>query len=386
MIFDPKILVGCMRIDTSFNPQLIPKIQFLVSCNRFEVNLQTHFYPDTAPPPLLKKYQFCPGSTSSETSIMVILSNANFFWSLKGHKDFSIYAKMIFSVKCLDNAFLSVLNFIEDMAIESYFNVKSDSTTDINVIVNKMTVNFGPSILQTMMSSITHWQTEIKNMFGQNDKETEPRKYILTKFTIVNRTNLVISFGQSETQENISLKPQEFTGYSFLSDYFQQKLTFYLERSGQVYESEPVLINFDGNHPEYSPEQTNTSTAVQSANSTPAEYMEHVRIGNIYLIVKIRKLSSTQMLIFLKGQIEIVSMVNDIFRMQFRVFDSSSNNSEVTSDFKASSMQKLTILECVDDETNISLRFRFDEGRSRSWTGDIPLKSNKSLPWFVKGK
>lgn len=386
LIFDPKILVGCMRIDTSFNPQLIPKIQFLVSCNRFEVNLQTHFYPDTAPPPLLKKYQYCSGSTSSETSIMVILSNANFFWSLKGQKDFTIHAKMIFSVKCLDNAFLSVLNFIEDMAIESYFNLKSDSTADINVIANKMTVNFGPSIFQTIMSSITHWQTELKNMFGPRDQENEPRKYILTKFTVVNRTNVVVSFGQSDTQESISLKPQEFTGYSFLSDYFKQKLTFYLERGGQIYESEPVLINFDSNHPDYSLEQKNTSAAVQSTNATPTETLKHVRIGGTYLIVKIRKLSSTQMLIFLKGQIEIVSMVNDLFRMQFRVSDKSLKNSEVTSDFKVSAMQKLTIMECVDDDTNISLRFRFDESRSRSWTGDIPLKSNKSLPWFVKGK
>lgn len=291
-----------MRIDTSFNPQLIPNIQLLISCNRFEVNLQTHLYTDTVPPPLLKKYTFVPGSFSSETAITVVLSNAKFFWSLKAQKDLSIHANIIFSVKCLDNAFLSTLNFIEDMAIESYSNIKSDSTTDINVIANKMNINFGPSIIQTMMSSINHWQTELKNVFSQDDNEIPTRKYVLTKFTIVNRTNVVVSLGQSGTQESITLQPQEFTGYSFLSDCFEQKLTFSLTRNEQVLDSDPVPINFDGDNSEYSNEKSSPSATVQPSSSTTSEYLQHVKIGDIYLIVKFRKLSSTQILIFLKGQ------------------------------------------------------------------------------------
>lgn len=371
-----------MRIDTSFSPQLIPIIQFLVSCNRFEVNLQTFVYPDTIPPPLLKKYRFSPASSSTETSISIVLSNSNFFFSMKTHLDFSIHAKTIFSVKCLDNSFLSVLTFIEDMAIESYANVKSDSTTDINVIANKMTINLGPSIIQTLLSSINHWQTELKHRFDQSESETITRKYVLTKFTIVNRTNTDISFGQSKTHEVISLKPQEFTGYSFLTDCLQQNFIFYIKRNDIVYESGPVPINFDG--------QCGGSSDIQNPPPVTAQHtterLEHVRIGDTYLIVKIRKLSSTQIVVFLKGQIEIVSMVNDLFRMQFRALNNVSKSMEVTSDFKVTSTQKLTIMENVSGDSNISLRFRFDESKTKSWTGDIPLKSNKSLPWFVKGE
>lgn len=371
-----------MRIDTRFNPKLIPNIQFLVSCNRFEVNLQNHYYPDTTPPPLLKKYQLNHSSTSTETFVTLVLSNSHIFWSLKDLKDYNIHANLILSVKCLDNAFLSVLNFIDDMAIESYINVKTDCTTDVNVIANKMNINVGPSIIQTLMASVNHWQTELKNIFPEEDREMQPRKYMLTKFTIVNRTNVAISFGQSGTQENISLQPQELTGYSFLSDYFHQKLTFYMTSNDQIYESEPVPINFDGKHSENSPVKNSPPT---TTNTSTTEHLEYVQIGENYLIVKFRKLSSTQILIFLKGQVEIVSMVDDSFRMQLKVVDDVTNSSDVTSEFKASSMQKLTIMESVNNETNISLRFKFDESKSRSWTGDIPLRSNKSLPWFVKG-
>lgn len=384
-LFDPKILVGCMRIDTSFNPSLIPIIQFLVSCNRFEVNLQNYNYPNSQPPPLLKKYKLTSNSSTTETLVTAVISNANFFWSLKAQKDCSIYSNVIVSVKCLDNAFMSVLNFIEDMPIESYLNFKSDSEIDVNVIANKIGINIGPSIIQTLMTAANHWQSELKTIQSQH-QEVSTRKYTLTKFTIVNRTNINISFGQSSTYEKIILQPQEFVGYSFLSDYFHQQLTFYISNENNIYESEPVSINFEGKHSEDSPQKVNTSSAQQSTTTQNNEYLQYVKIGETYLIVKIRKLSSTQMIIFLKGQLEIVSMVNDVFKMQLKVVDNKTNNSEIKSDFRCSAMQKMTVFEKIFAKTNVSLRFKFDESKSRNWTGDIPLKSNKSLPWFVKGK
>ncbi|TMW41129.1 hypothetical protein DOY81_013790, partial [Sarcophaga bullata] len=68
----PKVLVGCMRVDTTFQSNCVPKIEILLSCNLIKVKLLNQPDENADLPPLLKKFRLA--TTTPISQVFVIFS------------------------------------------------------------------------------------------------------------------------------------------------------------------------------------------------------------------------------------------------------------------------------------------------------------------------
>ncbi|XP_037953413.1 vacuolar protein sorting-associated protein 13B isoform X2 [Teleopsis dalmanni] len=359
-LLHPKVLVGCMRIDTSFQSACVPKVQLLVSCNLFCIQLKNQPQETGELPIFLKKYQLNNSIEISQTFLVLNLKNMSFHTIFHSLNNYALDSSLICSIEYLDYGFLNMLYFLEETTIQSYIRFKNSEQSNIcaNFVFDKLRFNIGPSFIHTILSSKQHWQ----DLLDQNPKRI--RNTFLPKCIVVNRTHSCLSFGQTDTTERIKLQPKECHLYSFRSEYLNQELTFFIcdddTQMIQASQSIPITLKLDGNSIKYP-----------------------IRIGDKCIFVKQRKLSATQVFLLIKGQIEMISMIPNKLRLEFRKEGVNYENIQ-PKEYIIDENGRSSFFRNVRRNSNINIRLKFSESNSKKRSGDIPLRPNKGLPWLVK--
>jgi len=281
-----------MRIDTTFHPGLVPKLQLLLCCQDIEVNFLNMPDASNVLPLQLKKYDLKVITELTQTFLTVHVDNLQIHSNIYTRKNYSVETNFRSRIKCLDYGFFNMVDILEPMTLHSYlrFN-KMKRLLNANLMVDKLRINCGPWVIHTLLCSKQHWQEVMKQNKVVNT--------LMPRLVIVNRMQLPITFGQTGTNERISAKPQELCLYYFCSDYHSQELTFCRQNPEtnklEVSESVHIALKFDEDI-----------------------RVRHVRIGNGCMTIKQGKLSATQVYVLVKGQIELLNMAPFKLLTEFR--------------------------------------------------------------------
>uniref|UniRef100_A0A0K8W1C6 Vacuolar protein sorting-associated protein 13B n=1 Tax=Bactrocera latifrons TaxID=174628 RepID=A0A0K8W1C6_BACLA len=359
-ILHPKVLVGCMRVDTAFQSECVPKLQVLLSCSSLQVKLFNQVSDEYKLPPALAEYTLAPTKQISQAFLTVLLEKLSIHAAFNSPEIYSIDSRLTLNVKCLDYGFLNMLSVLEDAKLQSYVTVNQKKRLlNINAVLEKFRINIGPSILHTLLSSKAHWQ-ELFKAHSPGDCHV-----LLPKCIVVNRMQALVSFGQTGTTERIQLQPLECSLYSFGSDGNSQELTFFVAdnetRITDASQSVAIPFKFDGER-----------------------LLRSIRIGDKCLIIELQKLSAAQVVVLLKGQIELVSMVPQEMRVELRFDESKEAEEKRPLEYLVKSEGYSSFYAAVQRTSNVFMRLKMVMPKVKGRTGDIPLRPNKKLPWLVK--
>lgn len=329
-ILHPKVLVGCMRIDTAFQSECVPRVELLVTINSIILSFLNQPDENVQLPSLLKKFKLARTTQISQAFMILFINRMNLFLVLNSLKKFSVTSEMSFYIKCIDYGFLNMVYLLEECRLQNYFNLnKKRNSLTYSMTLSKICVNFGPSILHTLLSAKHHWQDLLKsNKFG--------KAAFIPKCIVVNRTHGILSFGQTGTTERIPLKPRECYMYSFRSDFFNQELTFFLpDDLSQIIEASPPV-----------------PITIQLEDAT---HLQYIRLGNKCLVIKSRRLSATQIYVLVKGQVEIFSMVKYDFNFEISA-DGTMYGEKRPGEYAVGKRSRATFFRSVQQNSVIAMR------------------------------
>ncbi|KAH8383835.1 hypothetical protein KR009_010773 [Drosophila setifemur] len=357
-ILHPKVLVGCMRIDTVFKAEMVPKLQLLLYCQDIELNFVNQPESSGELPSILKEYKLKPTPKINQTFLTVHMEDLQIHSAIYSKNDFSFQTEMRTRVKCLDYGFLNMLDIVEPMKFTSYVRLTNcpRASVEANFLVDKLRLNCGPYVIHTLLSSKNHWQEVLQ--------QREKRHSLMPKCLVINRMQTPLSFGQTGTVEKIPVAPGEVQLYHFRSCYQGQELTFFVINP-ETYQAE-------------------ASDSLHIALKFEEEQkVQHLRIGSCCITLKMGKLSATQIYILVRGQIEVVSMVPyeliTEFRLEGKVYDENTPQ-----DHRLPSKERASYYQMIMGKADVNMRLKLSAGRGKGRTGDIPLKNNNNLPWLVK--
>ncbi|KAL9894530.1 vacuolar protein sorting 13B [Glossina fuscipes fuscipes] len=361
-ILNPKVLVGCMRIDTIFQSQDIPKLQLMVSCNQVYIKFLNQPDENGDLPPPLKKYRLTKTTVKSQAFVFVMLSNLTFHYVFYTRGHYNLDLELNGNIKCLDYGYLNLIPLLEDATFKCYLHADIMKNIFIgNILCDRLRFNVGPSTLHALLTSKTHWE----ELLDTDNKRI--RHALIPRCVVANRTMQAIVFGQTGTKERVQLNVKECYLYSFDSDFYKQELTFYITDEGTtlVETSQSVHIPF---------------------KMDEDNVIYNLRMGNKCLVLKLRKLSGLQVLLMIKGQVELISMVPYRLRVEFRRDDNSKSHAENKSirEYEIDKYDRKSFYMSVNQKSEISIRLKIIKEGVNAYTGEIPLRINKKLPWLVK--
>lgn len=331
-ILHPKVLVGCMRVDTTFQSNCVPKVQLLLSWNSFKVKLLNQPEESDVLPPLLKRFHLTKTTHISQCFLEFTMKNLNFHSTFYNKEKYNFNLALKVDMKCLDYGFLNMIALMEEATIQSYLEIdKKKNSFCVNFVIDRLQFNIGPAIVHTLLSSKTHWS----ECLDLDDRRV--RHALIPKCIVVNRIMTCLAFGQSGTHERIQLQPKECYLYSFRSDYHNQELTFFIS------------------------DEENNTVDTSSSLHIPLKFVgEHVlkylRIGQKIITVKLQKLSTSQIFILIKGQIELVSMVPHNLRLEFRAENKMDEVGNKTLEYFIEKHGRNSFYHSVDRNSNIAMR------------------------------
>uniref|UniRef100_A0A1A9WB28 VPS13_C domain-containing protein n=1 Tax=Glossina brevipalpis TaxID=37001 RepID=A0A1A9WB28_9MUSC len=360
-VLNPKVLVACMRIDTTFQSEDIPKLQLMISCNQVYIKFLNQPDENGDLPSPLKKFRLTKTTVKSQAFAFLMLSNLTIHYVLYEKERYNIDIELNGNIKCLDYGYLNLIPLLEDVTFKCYLQADIKKSIFIgNILCDRLRFNLGPSTIHSILTSKMHWE----ELLDTDNKRV--RHALIPRCVIANRTMQSIVFGQTGTKERIQLNIKECYLYSFDSDFYKQELTFYIndEKTTIVETSQSVHIPFKM-------EEDNI--------------VHNLRMGNKCLVLKLRKLSGLQILLLIKGQVELISMVPYKLRVEFRrdEFKSQAENKSI-GEYEIEKYDRKSFYMSANQKSDISIRLKILKEGINSYTGEIPLRINKKLPWLVK--
>lgn len=320
----PKALVACMRVDSCFNPNLVPNIQTVVNVAQIQLNLinQIDRVGKSKNPEILQNYKIIDDASPMQTFLVSNFKNIKVHSSVYSDMGVSLQTSFNFSSDVLDYTYLDMQSFVEPFSLESYLDFGSTNVINSNVITSEVKVRYGPTIGHTLAVSEQIWKQILS--------PEVPEKVIVTRYVVCNDTLTPIHFGQDKTDEKIQLKDKECCLYAFRSDKLEQTLQFSI--------------------------QNNTAGSLQIGNDS-INYLK-CYTDNL-LIVKNEKISTSQKKLTLKGQIEFLNMTMQSFGVSFKSSRSVHIESEddFLVDFELGSKMNKSVLSICDATLNQSIKY-----------------------------
>lgn len=351
-----RALAACLRIDSYFNPTIVPNLQ--AALNIGTIHVAFYNYVDarsynTLPPPL---QNYTLDSPVPETQCYLIWEHKKAIIVLNRWADAAVMVDIggTTSVRVLDYGLLNMHEVLDPL--EGKVQLSIADTIDLSVTCNPFSLKFGPAISHTLAVSAHLWTIA----FDSENKNV----VVLMRYVVANDSNISIRFGQSGTDDNIVLQSRQCHFYSW-RNVNNQTLRVALEDNGWTW-SQPFPVNKNG---------------IQMI-----DFGNNVSKGAT-IFVNVTSLSATQKLITFSGQLVISNQMVDNFEMKLVKYEITAETTIIPSKdvhlIKGKSKPPSIVLE---NSKLMAMRLRFSSLANLSWTGDIPLQPNTkcSQPWLVK--
>ncbi|XP_071652871.1 intermembrane lipid transfer protein VPS13B isoform X2 [Temnothorax longispinosus] len=354
-IVSARALAACLRIDSYFNPLLIPNIQIALNIGVLHVSLYNHI--DTSVynnlPPPLDKYTLNGKIPEIQCFMSVEQKGAVLVFNKWIDDSILLDIGGSLSVHVLDYSHLTMQEVLD--ALEGRFQLSLSEKIDASLTCNPFTLKLGPAITHTLAVSTHLWLASFD--------EEEKNVIVLTRYVIANDSNISIRFGQSGTGDSILLESRQCNFYSW-RQIGNQMIRISIEENAWVW-SRSFPVNKDG------------IQVIEFNNSM---------IGTA-VFVNVTSLSATQKLVTFSGQLVISNQLMDNFEMRLVKYEEEVG-SKVTVSKEVYSIPGKSFPSSIMLENNkkMAMRLRFTNLTHLSWTGDIPLQPNIKWgqPWLVK--
>lgn len=363
---NPRTIIGSIRIDSLFSARNIPIIQTSLRCSRLSLSIWNNVtMAKHQTPELLERFTLKVEEHVRMTQQFCIINFGEINACLALHEDmeWKLYNELNVGVDVFDSSYLTTVPFIDRVSIKSYFECNGNKSTNICcVTIDKLRLHYGPTIGCALATASLIWQNILK------DSEERNRLPILTRFVVCNVTSTAIKFGQDQTDEQIWLQPNECFYYAFRKETSPQKI-----RIGVKLEENIVDVN-----------EAIALMAEQKVRSFA------VAEGK-FLLIEVRRISTTQKQIIIKGQIELFNMTQSSFQVHFKSRNQKSTDEEGGNDETNQSGILLaantngSFLGACSEVRNGSIRLQLNGNLANGWSGEIPLtKLTSVVPWLVK--
>ena len=203
-----KALIACLRIDSYFNPRIVPNVQMAVNIRAIHISFYNHLDPEfyeTLPSPL-EKYKL--NGMIPETQCFGMLEHKDATFLFSQWQDGAHLANVAgsLSLHVLDYGLLMLQEILDSARIKIQYS--SSDNADLSLTSDSFVVKLSPSTFHTVALAAHLWH----NILDQENKGTI---VLTTRYVIANDTNIPIRFGQSGTDDNILLESRQCHFYSW---------------------------------------------------------------------------------------------------------------------------------------------------------------------------
>lgn len=353
-----RALAACLRIDSYFNPKIVPNLQ--AALNIGIIHVAFYNYIDSGSynnlPPPLQNYTL--DSQIPETQCYLTCEHKKAIVVLNRWADGAVMVDIggVVSIRVLDYGLLHMHEVLD--TLEGKVQISITDSVELSVICNPFSLKFGPAISHTLAVSAHLWATA----FDSENKNV----VVLTRYVVANDSNIPIRISQSGTDDQIMLQSRQCHFYSW-RNFNNQTLRVAVEDGGWTW-SQPFAVN---------------KNEIQVINFGTHASKE------ITIFVRVTSLSATQKLITFSGQLIITNQLVDNFEMKLVRYEVNTETTVIPSKdvhIIRGKCQPSSIV--LENSKHMAMRLRFSSLTNLSWTGDIPLQPNTkcSQPWLVKGK
>lgn len=207
-LISTRALVACLKIDSYFNPTIIPNIQASLNIGSILVSIYNNIEPnyyEKLPAPL-DIYQMNGTIPDSQCFALVEHKNTNCV--------FNKWQNDALSLKVSGDLCVSVIDY-GTLMLEPVLNVYKEKTqllissiADLSVNCDFLRFNVNPAICHTLSTSTHMWLNTFK-------EEKVDNIMLLSRYIVANNTNVPLRFGQSGTEDNIILESRKCHFYSW---------------------------------------------------------------------------------------------------------------------------------------------------------------------------
>lgn len=246
-----------------------------------------------------------------------------------------------------------MIPLIDTVTIGNYIEVNNTDGADVfHLSADRLSIRYGPTVGNAIVTAKNVW------------KPIETQKPLLTRYVLCNAMSVPIEFEQQLPSEMYSapseLQPNECYYYAFLSPKGPQRLNISV-KSEQNRVTCPMPLNDD-----------------DKLKTLPIG-------GNKVLLVTTKKLSTTQKQIIVKGQIELMNMTNEPFRVQY-VDQKPIEDGDLTRPNVISlcANGNGSFFESCDSENQAHIRLQLANEYGCGWSGKVPLSEPTTVLHLVK--
>lgn len=347
----PKILIACMKVDSYFNASLIANCNIYLHVNQLEVNVLNQLVAEEFTlPKVLANYKG-PSNVLPLNQHVGQMRVDNCRLGANIYDDLNLDVQWEFGIEMnlVDYSCLRLMPFVEHFRFNGYYDCDhgADKVNILNLLIpSSLKIRQNPSVVHTLHTMSSIWNGSL-NVAVAGAKPSELT--MMMRFVICNSTNAVIYYGQIESADLYPVLPKGFDFYAFRSINSGQALDFAIDGETGRVRSEACPIGEDTEH--------------------------CLRMGNSFIVVAIKSVSSTQRLITVRGQMEIFNLSREKFVVEIGTEEK--RKPLMLLDKSASIVSQRNL-----EELNV-LRVCFES--IGHWSGDIPIRpSGKRLPWLVK--
>ncbi|XP_065088861.1 intermembrane lipid transfer protein VPS13B [Ochlerotatus camptorhynchus] len=357
----PKIFVACMRIDSMFNPNLIPNVECTVELRPVQINLfnVTNFTMDSKLPKPFEGYRLCKETIESRSHKFLMLNSNHLRIRTAIYDNFDVQVSGELNLHCdlLDYSHYTFENVLELVNLKAIATIEDDAL-DVRAISDDILVRYGPSVGYNLVVAEKFW----------NSREDSVLMY--GKYIVCNHTHVGLKFGQCQTGESIFLGTHELCLYVFRSGRHKQQLQLVFNENTKDISTEPFSVAKEG---------------LFYVKVLPV-FEEDVEDEKLF-VVRIENLSNAQKRITIDGQINFFNMTSQRLKVQYRFYKVIPNSEKhyVSTSFMIGENSSANVFGAANNKNQQSFKISID-GEKKGWSGDIPMREimNGSKPYLVK--
>ena len=256
LVISPAALAACMRVDSMFSVDLLPRIQVVVSLGQLQVTLINHLnVTGKNIPNKLSIFTIDPNTPNEHPFVTINVDNTYFrthTWTGATHVQtggqFHVY---VLSYKYLtSNCLLEPVNVVVDFTLQKALGPGKPKCIDSQVILKPIYLHIHQSMIHTLNIAHECWNqafTVVSDVSkGPDSTVMKKLPYVLmTNYLVCNDTTETVRFGQIGTDESLLLESRGMHLYCWRSHKVHPELQICIESSKWKW-CDPIDLDKEG--------------------------------------------------------------------------------------------------------------------------------------------
>nr|XP_053626537.1 intermembrane lipid transfer protein VPS13B-like [Cherax quadricarinatus] len=376
IVVSPGALAACMRVDSMFSVDLLPRTQAVVTVGQAQITLLNHLsLTGKTLPKELKFFTLDKLAPEEQPFLTLTLENSflrSYVWSSAVHVQSGGSLRLdVLSYSFLTNSCLLEPTFIDASLVrQGADGPDKPSCVDCIMTVKPMFVHINQSIIHTLNVAYESWQQVSDNV---SDSSSGPNLMCIKKSPVIFMTNYLICndtletirFGQVGTDENVLLTSRSMHLYCWRSHKLSPQLHACVE-GGKWKWCDPFTLEAEGS-------QVHTI---------------HHENHHFHFMVIIETVSATQKLITFSGLLSIANCLSE--DLEFRVIETAKDKESPKHVSSHTLHSKYVAPSYIGEAHGVRVRLL---GTPTVWSGEIPLSYERTresmlvkIPLKVKGE